>query len=153
VAYHASTLEAISLAVVDKLQQWAADTQADLTEGTAALKQKLKDMSLFSPFPEEPTAEDNNMNVDDATVADINITAPFDANWALPPLSPNEVLAVSTTSTMVDPGGSTGMADDSVLDWDFAGVGFEEIFAALIQANEATQGGETTGTAPNDMLA
>lgn len=155
VAHHAAALEAISLAVVDKLQQWATgSTGQDVTEGTAALRQKLKDMSLFSPFPEEDaTVVDNNMMDPPTTVtdADINITAPFDANWALPPLSPDQVLAVSsgsTTSTMVDPTGST--MDDSVLDWDFAGVGFEEIFAALIQANQTEQQGEAS---TNDMLA
>ena len=61
VAHHAAALEAISLAVVDKLQQWAI-TSGDVSEGAAALKQKLKDMSLFSPFPEEATVEDNMMD-------------------------------------------------------------------------------------------
>ncbi|KAL1890447.1 hypothetical protein Sste5346_008275 [Sporothrix stenoceras] len=149
VAHHAAALERISQAVVERLQLWAANPEAELSEGTVALKQKLKDMSLFSPFPEEPTVE---QTVDTPPV-DVNITAPFDANWTLPPLSPNEVLAVSasTTSTMVDPGSTFGTTDDSVLDWDFAGVGFEEIFSALIQANHTEE--EATTVAPDDMLA
>lgn len=157
VAHHASALENISQAVVDKLQLWAADPQADPTEGTAALKQKLKEMSLFSPFSEEPTVEvEQTGGTVENTPADINMTAPFDANWTLPPLSPNEVLvsttSTSTSTTMVDP--TTGFTDDSVLDWDFAGVGFEEIFAALIQANQTQGEGEgEAASAPDDMLA
>lgn len=56
VAHHASALEGIALAVVEKLQQWSgfsgpATTSITTADDTASLKQKLKDMSLFCPFP------------------------------------------------------------------------------------------------------
>ncbi|KIH87806.1 hypothetical protein SPBR_04710 [Sporothrix brasiliensis 5110] len=180
ITHHAAALEAISQAVVDRLQrQWVTHTtpEADMAETVAALKQKLKDMSLFSPFPEDATTAALEAITDTpplsastsaSTSTDVNMTAPFDANWALPPLSPGQMLPVQSLSTAsvssntaVDPGSNAAtMDDDSILDWDFAGVGFEEIFAALIQANQ-TEDGEaaatttttmTTSAEPNDML-
>ncbi|ERS98594.1 hypothetical protein HMPREF1624_05380 [Sporothrix schenckii ATCC 58251] len=174
ITHHAAALEAISQAVVDRLQrQWVTHTtpEADAAETAAALKQKLKDMSLFSPFPEDASTAAVEAITDTppsvSTSTDVNMTAPFDANWSLPPLSPGQMLPVQSLSTVsvssntaVDPGSNAAtMDDDSILDWDFAGVGFEEIFAALIQANQ-TEDGEaaatTTTTAmsaePNDML-
>ncbi|CAK7199565.1 hypothetical protein SEUCBS139899_002246 [Sporothrix eucalyptigena] len=157
VAHHAAALESISLAVVEKLQQWVSPQsttrEPSPSTSTAALKQKLKDMSLISPFPmDEDTAraqeDEQRLRRNDfvagmdavENVTDADITAPFDANWALPPLSPGQVLAFSSSATLVD--GAPSSADDAVLDWDFAGVGFEEIFAALIQANH--EGEETS---------
>ncbi|CAK7209948.1 hypothetical protein SBRCBS47491_000618 [Sporothrix bragantina] len=180
IVHHAATLESLSTAVAERLQQWAAGTLTATTStssspGTsaAAIKQKLKDMSLFSPFPMDAEAARRaqeelsrlqslrglgtvnsadsaaDVNTAQTTVTDADITAPFDANWALPPLSPGQVLAFSSSATLVD-GTVTAASTDDVLDWDFAGVGFEEIFAALIQANhgegedENTQGNQAS---------
>lgn len=99
-------------------------------------------------------------------VTDADITAPFDANWSLPPLSPAQAYPPfsSSSATVIDGNGNgnvngstfSGGTYDTVLDWDFAGVGFEEIFAALIQGNQDdSEGGlvvEEEG-ATNDMLS
>lgn len=64
IARHASTLEAISLSVLEKLQQWSNGETIESSEFDV-LKQKLKDVALFSPFPPEspPGVEEHALPV------------------------------------------------------------------------------------------
>ncbi|KAH8680690.1 hypothetical protein BX600DRAFT_444914 [Xylariales sp. PMI_506] len=132
IAHHASALDAISSQVLETLQRWS---DGDIVEYSDShnLRQKLNQMSRFSPFPSEATTTDNdehNMTAgtDVSLVPKASGDTSMNTNWDF--LQP---AANQGTFPFANP---SGALNGDALAWDFSGMDPEQIFVSLLEQGQ-----------------
>lgn len=150
---YASSLESISVSVLDYLQQWS-DGQDSWRSESASLREKLEQLTLFVPPSSQdqapPSGPSQTTDMSQAlgvsfhlseqiapTFASSEFQAPLhqeigsiDRSWVEGQTGLDQTLPSFTESYFFDYGNS--------MTWDFSGIDSEEIFAALMDGGTSS---------------